>query len=345
MKYTIFFLALAALMSCQHTQIQESDKGSFKSLSLETSTKSSSYFSKFSKKQSRSNALNNKPDADPEDGAFLADAVHLMTHNSFAFLDYVDLGFDVIELQEPREGFKDITEEYQVYSGSCKIFEVDDESMTRDYEHLVGAEFTLYDHNREEVNSKVERIVLVYDPYVELPYIAAAFSPSGEEDYYYRYYGWTSRVGATSYPFMDKGSFYEEEANEKVLTKFQNSVEYSHFEEIFAMPDENDYTEIMAHEQEHFNGVKYHVVQFNSIGGCGSLIDNLTAVYTEKNGKLRLIAMDSMDHYFHDLIDIDGDGFPEIFGAEFSSSAIYTIRKGNLEQYKTVDWSIDECPC
>lgn len=336
---TIFFILPLILFSCQKTPFQIDERTSEKEISaigyIDSKKIDLALF------QSRLNAINENNN-DDEVGAYLTEGVHLVTHNNLVFLEFVDLEMDDARFAD-LEGYKDISESYNTYSGSCKIYELEDEALIEEYQYLIGSKYAVYNHNRDSETAIVEKLVLVYDPWVELPYVAAVFETTDEE--YSRYYGWTCRVGAISYPFLDRGEFYEEDAETEIVNIFQNSAAYSQFEDLFAMPAEYEWTESKYSKFEHYDGTEYHIAQYNLIGGCGSLIENLTAVYSEVNGELTLLAMDHIDYYFHDLIDVNGDGFPEFFGADFSSSAIFTIENGKLVEMTAIDWSIDECPC
>lgn len=339
---TIFLLLTVLLISCQRTPIQIEKENSENELSMVAHVAYRSF--EVEMFQTRLNAIENLNNDEPEAGGFLAQGVHLITHNSLVFLEYLDLEEDVDEHHKGYlEGYKDISEEYNTYSGSCKVYELEDEALKDEYEHLIGAAYTVNNHNRDSETVVVEKLVVVYDPWVDLPYVAAAFETS--EKGYSKYHGWTSRVGAISYPFMERGEFFEENDEEEIVIIFQNTPEYSQFEDLFVMPTEYEWTETKYSKFEHFDGTNYHVAQYNLLGDCSSIVENLTAVYSEIDGEYTLLAMDQIDYYFHDLIDINGDGFPEFFGADFSSSVIYTIENGQLNEKTSVNWSIDECPC
>ena len=330
MKKLLILISGLALLSCQRSYIQESNE-------LNVQSSKTNKFMSMNNNVHKMNLDLKGVHKMNDDEMLFHNQIHLVTHNQFMFLEFVDA-----EIDPNNPGMKEISDDYELYSGSCHIYEVEADEISRDHDLMIGRAFQLNNHNRDQVSAVVEKIVIVNDAYAELPYYAAVLTIQDET---WIYYGWTSGVGAMNYPFMDKGTYFEEEANERVLSAFQNSVEYSRFEDTKARLEQYDYEETSVHELEHFNGTKYYVVQYNTIGGCGSLMDNLTAVYSEKKGKLKLIAMDELEYYFQDMVDVNGDGYPEFIGAEFSASAIFSISKGRLNLLQQIDWSIDECPC
>jgi hypothetical protein len=68
-------------------------------------------------------------------------------------------------------------------------------------------------------------------------------------------------------------------------------------------------------------------------------------VYQKKDGKLKLIGMNRIDYFILDIIDFNGDDFPELLGGDFSSSIIYSLENGEIEEVKSLSWSSNECPC
>ena len=272
-----------------------------------------------------------------EVGVNSSDEIFLITHNKFAFLEYLDPELEF------GEGFREVSDRHEMYSGGCLVYEVDDQSFIEDYEGLIGSEYMVNNYSRDQYSAKVVQIVVIHDRYMEVPYLAAQLEFIGSDQYVY--YGWASAVSATVYPYMELETRYEEMADENVMNLFHNTAEYSQFEEVFAMPDEELELELVEFEQEHFNGTKYHIIQYNAIGHCGSLYENLTAVYSERKGKYKQLAIGELDYFFQDLIDINGDGFPEFFGADFAASIIFSMENGRFEAIQEVNWSTDECPC
>jgi hypothetical protein len=257
---------------------------------------------------------------------------HLIAHSRFLFLDYIDIDHEEVF------GYPSLLDKYPSESSLFTPYKLEDKRLKAQYEHLIGSKLKLNNHNRKQFDVEVVDLVIIGDRYVYPPYVAAVLDVPIDQNIYY---AWTSSSSTLTYPF----EALEDDSEGDVLTKFENSTAYGEFEEIFETSDEDIYPDLNVQAFEHYEGVKYFVVQYNAIGMCESLVDNLTAVYIEKNGNLQLVAMNQLDYYVIDLIDTNGDDYPELLGADFASSIVYTLENGEIEELKQLAWSSNGCPC
>ena len=260
----------------------------------------------------------------------------LITHSRYAFIEYVDLDI------EEMEGIADASDIYSTKSTICYTFFITDEKLSDRYESMIGQTLQVNNSDHQQYVTKIVDIVVVHDLYNEAPYVAAVLAVPQENDFYY---AWTSEVANTSYPFRSTASYYATDEGDQLQSTFQGTPQFHNFKQIYSQPEEEVDLEMNIEEFEHYNGTQYQVIQYNAIGVCGGMVDNVTAVYTIENGSYELLAIAQLDYFFEDLIDIDHDGFPEILGADFAASAIISIKDGGYEEHQGVSWSTMGCPC
>lgn len=263
---------------------------------------------------------------------------YLIAHSRFAFLGYA--GKEPISWEQ----LEDHTNAYEGESSIFYTFKLDVAQYSQ-FEHLIGQKLVLNNGDREQMTRKIIDIVLVEDIYNELPYYAAVLETDPSKSIYY---GWTSRYGSLSYPFREVqlvDSYATEESENPVLIDFQNTNEFTRFEEQYSTSNDEVYLELSGHEFESKGEERYMVVQYKAIGLCEGLVDETTALYAYNEMGWRMIASGSLGYFFKDLIDVNGDGFPEILGADFASSSIISIENGMFINTSELSWSTMGCPC
>ena len=261
----------------------------------------------------------------------------LLAYSQYAFLNNVEI--DV----ENHEGKLKLVKEDEDSYNLFDIYTIEDEKMKAPYKHLIGNKMKVNNHNRTSYQAKIIDIVLVFEMWGEMPYIAAKFDLPLEDNIYY---AWTCSVANMPYPFMPSGVNSNGVEHVELMEAFEARPEYSAALNLYDQTaDEDQYSEVMIEEFEHFKGSKYQVVQFNVIGVCGGLVNDLTAVYKKGKAGYELLAIGELGYYVQDLIDVDNDGFPEVLGAEFTASAIFKIENQTFTLQEQLSWSSTECPC
>lgn len=271
-----------------------------------------------------------------ENDAMPSISTMLITHSQYAFIEYVDIDI------EEMEGIADASEVYSTNSTICYTFFITDEKLSNKYESMIGQSVQVNNSDHQQYITKIVDIVVVHDLYNEAPYVAAVLAVPQENDFYY---AWTSEVANTSYPFRSTASYYGLDEGGELQSAFQRTHEFHSFNRIYSQPEEDVDLEMYFEEFEHYNGTQYQVIQYNAIGVCGGMVDNVTAIYTIENDSYELLAIAQLDYFFQDLIDIDHDGFPEILGADFAASAIISIKDGGYQELQGISWSTMGCPC
>jgi hypothetical protein len=256
---------------------------------------------------------------------------NLIVHSRYLFLEDLNLPKDYFE------GKASLKDRYAVESSLLSPYAIDDKEMKLKYEQVLGREVVINNYDREQYTAKIIDVVLIEDRMIRTPYVAAVLEIPEDKNIYY---AWTSEVGSIEYPFYS----VESESIVEVRKRFENSSVYGYFEENYETHEIN-YSEVSIESYEHYEGKQYYVAQYQVIGYCESLIDNLVAVYQKKDGKLKLIGMNRIDYFILDIIDFNGDDFPELLGGDFSSSIIYSLENGEIEEVKSLSWSSNECPC
>lgn len=104
-----------------------------------------------------------------------------------------------------------------------------------------------------------------------------------------------------------------------------------------------DLTETTVFEAR--KGEKYVLIQHNWIGDCESQAGNYSALYQVTGSGWFLQAEGELDHPFLDLIDIDGDFYPELLMGGISTTAIYEINYKGFSKKRWLTWSHGVCSC
>lgn len=290
--------------------------------------------------QARSQRLEAADEVVPTRDSYSFGGNMLIAHSRFAFIEHSDL--------EPTDP-EDLEGHVNAYEGESSLFhsfEIDEQTR-QEYMDMVGTSVVLNNHDRTRTTVNIIDIVLVEDLWNEVPYYAAVLDLETEGDIYY---GWTSQEEDVSFPFKHLGTTHDYESDENSqenlgLSQFQETVEFQAFKDVVDNSLDDEYLEVTTEVFENSDGIKYHVIQEKSIGNCAGLIDDLTAVYKEEKGRVTLVAMGSLEYYVRDLIDVNGDGIPEILGAEFAASSIIKLQDGGFTILQELSWSTMACPC
>jgi hypothetical protein len=257
---------------------------------------------------------------------------NLVAHSNFFFLEYLDLD------ESDFEKMKEITKKYPGETFYLQVYELEDADLESKYSKVLNQELQLNNYDRKRYPAKVIDIVIVNDAYNEPPYLAAVLDNHREKDIYY---GWMGKVSKKTYPFT-KMEFGEGLIEEMILLSKEMG-DYIEFE----LDEETDYEyrSDRVFKFQNGKGEEYIVIQNCLVGGCETLIASDLMIYKKGIDGLILISRGYTDKYVIDLIDIEGDGYPEILIGSYASSAILDISKPKLSVKSSFGWSIEGCPC
>ena len=269
---------------------------------------------------------------------------NLVAHSKYIFLEYV-------EIEETE--FDRMNELTDIYSGESSLFKsykLTSPELQQKYSSLLNTTVILNNHNREQFTCTIVDFVIVNDRFNSPPYLAAVTNVDEEaENIYYAWASSNSKVKLDEFSLIESQLSYAE-SNEYLgsfiiyMDAFQNMTFYTNFEDQLA---ENDdfYVSIEFKKYESSEGKTFVIVQNRLTGMCESLIDSQVALFELKNDQVVLCGIGSLDRFVIDLIDLDGDGFPEILAGDFSSSGIYKLKSQVIKLKSEFSWSFSGCPC
>jgi len=257
---------------------------------------------------------------------------NLVAHSNFVFLEYLELDeSDLVHMQE-------ITNQFQAESFQFHAYKADGIEQLGKYSKLRGKEIQLNNYNRKQFKTKIIDFVIINDMYSEPPYLAAVVESQKGNDIYY---AWSSETSINPYPFVKQELELGED--EKFVMMYWDS----EFYQDLTLKYEEDY-EYQRDDVFQFKGEKgdeFVLVQNCVIGHCEGMIESEFVVFEKIEGKYEIISSGALDHFVIDLIDVEGDGFPEVLVGDFASSAIIDISKPKLRIKSSFGWSTQGCPC
>lgn len=259
----------------------------------------------------------------------------LVTHGNFLFLAFAP------EKAGQLENYTEITDQFVLNSAVTKVYDIGHAALAVTYERFVGRTILVYNDDRAAVNCSIKQLVLVSDQACESPYLAAALEvPEGiilNNDWA------TTNKKLRAYPFTE---IVDPETELLAMTYFDSLTEYHRVKDAYAANTADfDYEGTEVHVFEFRKNEKYVWVQYNFVGTCGSLEANYSALYHVTPGVWVREAEGALPLYFQDLIDLDGDLYPELIFTGFSETAIYEINFKGFSEVNHVAWSSNFCPC
>ncbi|MBI3134909.1 MAG: hypothetical protein HYZ14_09580 [Bacteroidetes bacterium] len=259
----------------------------------------------------------------------------LITHSRFLFLDFAE------DKKGQLANYKDITPAFEIASAVTRVYEIDHSTLALQYEDFVGRTVVVNSGDRTQITCKISKLVLVADQAYTDPYLAAVLEIP--ENTYLNYAWATTNKKLNPYPFSP---IEDPLLSETALTRFDSLYEYQLVREKCAQKtDDFDYDETTVNIYEFRKNEKYILVKYDCVGMCGSLDESYAALYHVTPGNWVREAEGPIPFYFHDLIDVDGDMYPELLMSGFATTAIYEINFKGFSEMESVNWSTTECPC
>jgi hypothetical protein len=255
---------------------------------------------------------------------------NIVTHSGFLFLDFVPAK------KGQLKNYQNISSEFDSTGiTGTKFYDVQNSSLELQYQDFLGRTVVVNNNNREQLSCKISKFVLIDDPAYTDPYLAAVLQKPENT--------WLNNSWATTnkrlnpYPFAE---VQNEELSQLALMHFDSLTEYQNIKEI--QPAE-DATEVRIFEFRKTE--KYIVVRYYYLGACSAIEGNYMALYHVTPDNWVREAEGSIDMHFEDLIDIDGDLYPEFLMTGFNQSAIFEINYTGFSKMEFMKWSSLECPC
>ena len=134
--------------------------------------------------------------------------------------------------------------------------------------------------------------------------------------------------------------------SELALTYFDSLAEFHVLQEqIFVSKNSFEYEEDEVHIFDARPKEKYVLVRHNWLGICSSISYNYSALYHVTPSGWVLETEGVLNEFFIDLIDTDGDFYPELLMGDIGSNSIYEINYKGFSKKRTLGWSSTICPC
>lgn len=259
----------------------------------------------------------------------------LLTHSQFVFLEEADLSEnEIAELTL-------ITDQFENVSDATTIFSLDNHPYKEKYTNFKGRTITVYDYYRTKHAYTISKVVLVKDMAMEKPYAAAVVNfPTGV----FPDYAWaTTNKRLNPYPYTQTE---DPETAQTALAYFDSLSEFQLIRKMWEPGSASSgYDNYEVHVFDYSENEKYVFVQAIYWGACGSYEAGYSALYHVTRDNWVQEAEGTILHFFHDLIDLDGDKYPELIFRGLSSTHIYEITDKGFTEKKSIQWSGDGCPC
>jgi len=261
--------------------------------------------------------------------------LELLSHGQFVFLEFAEL------TEEEVTALPVIADESGTVSNATTVFDLSDHPYFSKYEKFIGRTISVYDIKRIKRQPTIQKIVLVKDIAYDKPYVALALNLSDTTQIYCAFATSNKRMNPYAYTQMEDAEISQIAlAHFDSLTEFQaakSQLEVDH-------PDAN-FDEYNVHIFEYRENEKYVFVQAIYLGNCSSYETGYSALYHVTRDNWVQEAEGEVPHFFKDLIDIDGDKYPELFFTDFADAFVYEITHKGFTEKRAITWSTDECPC
>ncbi|MBK9590188.1 MAG: hypothetical protein IPO32_01405 [Crocinitomicaceae bacterium] len=261
--------------------------------------------------------------------------LELMSHGQFVFLEFAELN------EEEIASLPVIPDEAGTISNATTVFDLTDHPYFSKYEKFIGRTISIYDVKRIKRQPTIKKIVLVKDMAYEKPYVALKLNLSDTTQIYAAFATSNKRMNPYLYAQIEDAEISQialahfDSLNEVQLVKSRLQQEN---------PDAN-FDEYNVHVFDYRENEKYVFVQAIYLGNCSSYETGYSVLYHVTRDNWVQEAEGEIPHFFKDLIDIDGDKYPELFFTDFADAFVYEITHKGFTQKRAITWSTDECPC
>ena len=259
----------------------------------------------------------------------------IVTHGRFLYLERLEeLGADYLD------NFTNEAADFGLNPDLVKVCHLRKSRFDLKYENYVGHTIRVYNSEREQTVAKMSRLVIVRDPQEEIPYLAVALSAADNADFHYTWANSNKRLNA--FPF--------ERTEDPVLTEtaliyFDSLSEYHRVRDEVKVQTSIEYEDVEMYPFKYRKDEYYVFVQYSAYGSCSWREQGYSALYHVTPQNWSLEAEGYMPYFFSDLIDIDGDQYPELLMDSFSETAIFEINYSGFHKRKSAGWWTETCPC
>ncbi|UKN02411.1 hypothetical protein K6119_02610 [Paracrocinitomix mangrovi] len=258
----------------------------------------------------------------------------LVARGKFIFIKQTNYSKD--ELKQSNN----VTEKYFGYQAGMSVYKLDEDTLSNDLKKLLNQYCYLYDYTGKEKKILMKEIVMISDMAESQPYYAIPLNKYDGIEYY-------SFASVNQIP---KSSFYNSVANydnierHKVIDHFLKGPEYKLFKKEY-LNKEVDYYQTTANVCSNGSKDSIYVVQCAIIGDCEFIDEIVRCVYVKKGRSFELIGVSNMNQYLMSMVDLNNDGVLEMLTGEFAATTFLELQDKHYESKRTLQWSIEECPC
>jgi hypothetical protein len=261
--------------------------------------------------------------------------LELVSHGQFVFMEFADL--DEAEVA----ALPVIADESGTISNGTTIFDLSAHPYFGKYEKFIGRTISVYDNRRIKRQPTIQKIVLIKDIAYDKPYVALALNLSDTTQIYCAFATSNKRMNPYAYTQME-----DSEIAQIALAHFDSLTEFQAVKsQLQANHPNANFDENNVHIFEYRENEKYVFVQAIYLGDCSSYETGYSALYHVTRDNWVQEAEGEVPHFFKDLIDIDGDKYPELFFTDFANAFVYEITNKGFTEKRDITWSTDECPC
>lgn len=261
--------------------------------------------------------------------------LQLMTQGQFVFLEFAELD------EEEISTLPIMTDETNSVSSGTTVFDLTNHPYFSKYEKFVGRTISVYDARRIKRQPTIKKIVLVKDLVYEKPYVALKLNLADTVQFHSAFA--TSNKRMKPFPFTP---IENPEIAQTALAYFDSLAEFQLIRNMWQPSTiSSGFDNYEVHVFDYRENEKYVFVQAIYWGACGSYEAGYSALYHVTRDNWVQEAEGEVPHFFKDLIDIDGDKYPELLFIDFADAFIYEITNKGFTEKRAVTWSTDECPC
>jgi len=260
---------------------------------------------------------------------------NLISHSQFIFLEYSDM------TKKQVKGFKNITKDFVLESDVTEIFDPGDHPLQLKYDDVIGRTITINNQDRSQFKAKITGVVIIVDEALRKPYLAAVVTLPAEKKSLPVWANTSSRINP--FPFV---KIQDELISDLAVTYFDSLAEFHVFQN--QIEQEGSSYQYQVNDIQIYEArlnEKYVLVQHNWIGDCESLSHNYSALFHVTPTGWALETEGKMDQFCTDLIDTDGDFYPEFLMSDFSATSIYEINFKGFSKKTWLTWSSRGCNC
>lgn len=258
--------------------------------------------------------------------------LELITHSQFVFLEFADLAEDEIS------ALPDITSESEYLSTAVSVFDLTKHPYFGKYEKYIGRTISVFDASKTNHHPTIKKIVLVKDPEMKSPYVALTLNLPEDQR--------LNDAFATSNKRMNPYPFVQTEAPEiaqTALAYFDSLSEFHRVKTEMKATGERSDKYVWVFDVR--PNEKFVFVQNQFIGDCEQMTTSYAALYHVTRDNWIQECEGEVLYYFRDMIDLDGDKYPELLMGTFAGTAIFEITNRGFTQKRAMSWASDECAC